>query len=321
MKFRDFQLPRDIDWIEKKDDYGKFSCQPFERGYGHTVGNSLRRILLASLEGAAITSVKVEGVLHEYSTIEGIKEDVLEIIFNLKKLGFKLYTEHEQTITLQTSGDKVVTGDDFKLNQSVDILNPKIKIATLDDKAQLKIEAEVSRGRGYSPGEERKDKANEPGVIPVDASFSPIKKVKYDVQNARVGQTTDYDKLIMEIWSDGSVTPEEAVAYGAEIIIDTMSIFKIPEVEEVELGEDVDRVQDKIDKLKRMPVNELKLSTRVANALNASDINTIGDILAHTREKLSEVDKIGKKAMEEIESKLEEMEKENEVPLEFSEEG
>ncbi|MGM0441127.1 MAG: DNA-directed RNA polymerase subunit alpha [Elusimicrobiota bacterium] len=320
MKFRDFQLPRDIDWLEKDEGYGKFSCQPFERGYGHTVGNSLRRILLASLEGAAITSVKVDGVLHEYSTIDGVKEDVLEIIFNLKDLNFKVYTEHEQTVTLEVQGEKVVTGDDFKLNQSVDLLNPDKKIATLDDKAELKIEAEVSRGRGYSPGEERKDDINSPGVIPVDASFSPIKKVNYDVENARVGQTTDYDKLIMEIWTDGGVSPEEAVAYAAEIMIDTMTIFRIDQVEEVELGEDVDRVQDKINKLKRLPVNELKLSTRVVNALKASEINTIGDILAYTRSALSEVDKIGKKAMEEIGSKLSEIEKENEVPLEFSEE-
>lgn len=320
MKFRDFQLPRDINWLEKEDDYGKFSCEPFERGYGHTVGNSLRRILLASLEGAAITSVKVDGVLHEYSTIEGVKEDVLEIIFNLKDLRFKVHTEHEQTITLEVSGGKTVTGADFKLNQSIDLLNPDKKIATLDDKGELKLEAVVSRGRGYSPGDERRDEITTEGEIPIDASFSPIKKVNYDVENARVGQTTDYDKLIMEIWTDGGVPPEEAVAYAAEIMINTMSIFQVGQVEEVELGEDVDRVQDKIDKLKRLPVNELKLSTRVVNALKASEINTIGDILTHSRDELSGVDKIGKKAMEEIENKLEEIEKENEVPLEFKEE-
>lgn len=212
MKFRDFQLPRNIKWTEEKDDYGRFESEPFERGYGNTIGNSLRRILLASMEGAVITSINIEGVDHEFSTLEGMREDITELILNLKGLRFKLYTNEPQRIAMEVNSAKEITGSDFKLNQSINLLNPGKKLAHIEEETTLKMEAVVERGRGYQAVAERTKEIEIVGEIAIDAMFSPIKKISYDVENSRVGQRTDYDKLIMDIWTDGSIKPSEAAS-------------------------------------------------------------------------------------------------------------
>jgi DNA-directed RNA polymerase subunit alpha len=310
MKFRDFQLPQKIKWVEETDGYGKLSCEPFERGYGHTIGNSLRRTLLGSLEGAVITSININGVLQEYSSIKGIKEDVLEIIFNLKQLRFKLFTEQNQRIILDASGEKKVKGSDFKLNESINLLNPGIHIATLDENARLYMEAVVERGRGYSLASQRQEKAVAIGDIPIDAAFSPVRKVNYDVENARVGQATDYDKLILEVWTDTSVRPKESVAYATQILKKTLDTFDVPELEEVELGEGVAVEKEKEDEIKKLPVEELKLSTRIENSLQRTGINTIEDLLRRTSKDILKIEKLGKKSIEEINEKLDKINKE-----------
>ncbi|NLB35319.1 MAG: DNA-directed RNA polymerase subunit alpha [Elusimicrobia bacterium] len=318
MKFRDFQLPQKIKWIEKTDKYGKFVCEPFERGYAHTVGNSLRRILLASLEGAVITSLKIEGVPHEYASIEGVKEDVLEIISNLKLLRFKVYTEEGQTISLNVSGQGEVTGADFKLNESINLLNPDVHVATLDNNASLSIEAVVERGRGYMfAGDMQKD-IDTVGVIPVDASFSPVSKVNYRVENARVGQATDFDKLTFELDTDASISPEEAVAYAAQVMSRVMEIFNIPDIEEIELGEKEEEAQESEEEdLINLPIDSLMISTRVLNSLKRAGISTIYDLISKREKEVMEIDKVGDKSMEEIREQLEKFSKERGVSFEL----
>jgi len=317
MKFRDFQLPQKIKWLEETDTYGKFSCEPFERGYGHTIGNSLRRILLASMEGAVITTVKIDGALHEFAALEGVKEDAMEIVFNLKQLRFKVYTEEGQRITLDVSEEKQVTGKDFKLNESIALLNPDTHIATLDENGKLKIEAFVERGRGYSPASQRIEKVTTIGEIPVDAAFSPVKKVNYNVENARVGQATDYDRLILEVWTDGSVKPKDSVAYASQILKKSLSVFDIPEVEEVELGEGIAVEKEKEKDIKDMPIEELKISTRVENSLKRENIETVGDLLEKNEKDLLKIEKVGAKSIEEIREKLEKVNNERGVQLEL----
>ncbi len=318
MKFRDFQLPRNIKWTEEKDDYGRFESEPFERGYGNTIGNSLRRILLASMEGAVITSINIEGVDHEFSTLEGMREDITELILNLKGLRFKLYTNEPQRIAMEVNSAKEITGSDFKLNQSINLLNPGKKLAHIEEETTLKMEAVVERGRGYQAVAERTKEIEIVGEIAIDAMFSPIKKISYDVENSRVGQRTDYDKLIMDIWTDGSIKPSEAVAYAAEILKDTMKVFKIFEMEEIELGADSSFQKEKIKKIKRLPLEELKIATRISNALRNASLKTIGDLTDISVEEISRIDKIGVKSVEEIENKVKAFAKERKVELEIN---
>lgn len=319
MKFRDFQLPQKIKWIKEEEEYGKLSCEPFERGYGHTIGNSLRRILLASMEGAVITTVKVNNALHEYATLEGVKEDVHEIIFNLKQLRFKVTTEESQRITLEVEGSNEVTGKDFQLNESVALLNPSTKIATLSDKGKLYIEAIVERGRGYSLASDRQEKVVSVGEIPIDAAFSPIRKVNYDVENARVGQATDYDRLLIDIWTDGSVKPRESVAYAAQILKRTLDVFEIPEVEKVELGEGMAVEREKEKDIKEKGLEDLKISTRVENILKRNNIKTIEDMLEKSEDEILNIEKMGKKSLDEIKDKLDKLNKERGINLELKE--
>ncbi len=321
MKFRDFQLPQKLEWIEEKKNYGKFTCEPFERGYGHTIGNSLRRILLASLEGAVITSIKINNVPHEYAVIEGIKEDVLEIILNLKQLRFKLFTEESQTIKLEASGSKNIKGGDFKLNESVELMNPEKSIATLDENAKLEIEATVERGRGYMPASERYGDLEKPGIIPLDADFAPVKKVNYEVENARVGQATDYDRLLMEIWTDGSVNVSEAITYSAKILKKTIEIFEEEKVEEIQFKEkeedEEEPKESEDDKVKELPLEDLKISTRIENSLKRDGITKIGDLVERNVESILKIDKVGEKSLSEIKDKIEEMNKERGVNFEL----
>jgi DNA-directed RNA polymerase subunit alpha len=289
--------------------YGKFTAEPFERGFGITIGNSLRRILLSSLQGAAITSVKIDGVLHEFSAIPGTKEDVTEIILNLKEVRLKLHTEGSKTIRVKAEGPKVLKAGDILTGDAVEILNPDHYIATLSRDGKLSMEIVVKVGRGYVPAERNKEENQPIGTIPMDAIFSPIKKVNYTVTNARVGQITDYDKLTMELWTDGSINPEEAVAHTAKILKDQLSIFiTFEEEEETEMSypEDEEEKEALNENLLRS-VDELELSVRSANCLKHANIKLIGDLVQKTEAEILATKNFGRKSLNEIKDILSEM--------------
>lgn len=289
--------------------YGKFTAEPLERGFGITIGNSLRRILLSSLQGAAITSVKIDGVLHEFSAIPGVKEDVTEIILNLKEVRLKLHTEGPKTIRIKAEGPKVLKAGDIITGDAVEILNPDHPIATLSRDAKLSMEMSVKMGRGYVPAERNKEEHQPIGTIPMDAIFSPIKKVNYTVTNARVGQITDYDKLTLEVWTDGSLTPEEAVAHAAKILKDQLSIFitfEEGEEEETSIQEPTGETEKLNENLFRS-VDELELSVRSANCLKHADIKLIGDLVQKTEAEILATKNFGRKSLNEIKEILAEM--------------
>ena len=289
--------------------YGKFTAEPFERGFGITIGNSLRRILLSSLQGAAITSVKIDGVLHEFSTIPGSKEDITEIILNLKEVRLKLHTEGPKAIRVKAEGPKVLKAGDMITGDAVEILNPDHYIATLSRDGKLSMEMVVKVGRGYVPAERNKEENQPIGTIPMDAIFSPIKKVNYTVTNARVGQITDYDKLTMEVWTDGSLNPEEAVAHAAKILKDQLSIFiTFEEEEEAEIpySEDEEEKEAFNENLLRS-VDELELSVRSANCLKHANIKLIGDLVQKTEAEILATKNFGRKSLNEIKEILSEM--------------
>ena len=289
--------------------YGKFTAEPFERGLGITIGNSLRRLLLSSLQGAAITSVKIDGVLHEFSTIPGTKEDMTEIILNLKEVRLKLHTEGPKTIRVKAEGPKVLKAGDIITGDAVEILNPDHYIATLSRDGKLSMEMLVKMGRGYVPAERNKEENQPVGTIPMDAIFSPTKKVNYTVTNARVGQITDYDKLNLEVWTDGSLNPEEAVAHAAKILKDQLSIFiTFEEEEEAEMSysEDVEEKETFNENLLRS-VDELELSVRSANCLKHANIKLIGDLVQKTEAEILATKNFGRKSLNEIKEILSEM--------------
>ena len=289
--------------------YGKFTAEPFERGFGITIGNSLRRILLSSLQGAALTSVKIDGVLHEFSAIPGVKEDVTEIILNLKEVRLKLHTEGPKTIRVKAEGPRVLKAGDILTGDAVEILNPDHPIATLSRDGKLSMEMVVKVGRGYVPAERNRDENQPIGTLPMDAIFSPIKKVNYTVTNARVGQITDYDKLTLELWTDGSLNPEEAVAHAAKILKDQLSIFvTFEESEDEEIT--VQEHQGDMDKLNEnlfRSVDELELSVRSANCLKHADIRLIGDLVQKTEAEILATKNFGRKSLNEIKEILLEM--------------
>jgi len=293
--------------------YGKFTAEPFERGFGITIGNCLRRILLSSLQGAAIISVKIDGILHEFSTIPGVKEDVTEIILNLKEVRLKLHTEGPKIIRVKTEGPRVLKAGDILTGDAVEILNPGHYISTLSKDSKFVMEMVVKMGRGYVPAERNKDENQPIGTIPIDAIFSPIKKVNYTVTNARVGQITDYDKLTLEVWIDGSLSPEEAVAQAAKILKEQLSIFITFEEEEeseseseVAISEDQDVIQKLNENLFRS-VDELELSVRSANCLKHANIKLIGDLVQKTEAEILGTKNFGKKSLDEIKNMLTEM--------------
>jgi DNA-directed RNA polymerase subunit alpha len=288
--------------------YGKFSAEPFERGFGITIGNSLRRILLSSLQGGAITSLKIDGVLHEFSTIPGTKEDITEIILNLKEVRLKLHTEGPKTIRIKAEGPRVLKAGDILTGDAVEILNPDHYIATLSRDGKLSMEMVVKMGRGYVSAERNKEEGQPIGTIPMDAIFSPIKKVNYTVTNARVGQITDYDKLILEVWTDGSLNPEEAVAHAAKILKDQLSIFITFEEEEEEVSypEDEEEKEAFNENLLRS-VDELELSVRSANCLKHANIKLIGDLVQRTEAEILATKNFGRKSLNEIKEILTEM--------------
>ena len=289
--------------------YGKFIAEPFDRGYGHTVGNSLRRILLSSLEGAAVTAVRIKGAVHEFVPLRGVREDVIHIMLNLKQLRLKLYSQGPEILHLKVRKEGEVKAKDIESNSQVEILAPELVIAHLDFGGELDMELEVNRGRGYAPAEAMKNEGQPLGTIPLDALFSPVTKVHYEVENARVGQMTDYDKLILEIWTDRSVSPGDALAYAARILKDSLSIFVSFE-ERVEPSMEISPPSDENAKLKELlnqPVDMIELSVRASNCLKVAKIKTIGDLVRKTEDDLLSYKNFGKKSLEEIQSRLKEL--------------
>ncbi len=287
--------------------YGKFVVEPLERGYGTTLGNSLRRILLSSLPGVAVTSIKIDGILHEFSTIPGVKEDVTEIILNLKKLAVKLNGESTKRVLINAIGPKEVTAADILGDSDVEIFNPDLHIATLEENATLIMEINLARGRGYVPAEMNKDENTPISVIPTDSIFTPVRKVNFTVENTRVGQVTDYDKLILEIWTDGSIAPSEGVSIGAKIMQEHLNLF----VELTDSAEGleimVEKEENQKEKALEMTIEELELSVRSFNCLKRAAINTVEELTHRSEEDMMKVRNLGKKSLDEVKHKLEEL--------------
>lgn len=286
--------------------YGKFIAEPFERGFATTIGNSLRRALLSSVPGAAVTSVRIEGILHEFSTIPGVREDVTEIILNIKQVKLKLLTREPQTIYLKAKGEGVVTASDIILNNNVELTTPDIHIATLSPDASLNIEMTVEAGRGYVYAEKNKKESDPIGTIPVDSIFSPVKNVSYTVAHARVGHMIDYERLVMEIWTDGTVMPEDALAYSAKILQNQLQLF-INFEEELEEPEPIIQEKKKSNENLYKTIDELELSVRSANCLRNADINFIWELVEKTEADMLKTKNFGRKSLEEIKEILEEM--------------
>src|SRR5687768_13788792 len=287
--------------------YAKFIAEPFETGYGHTIGNSLRRVLLSSLEGAAITSVKMDGAMHEFTTIEGVVEDVTEIVLNLKKVLLKCHTREPQNLMLSANKEGAVTASDIQVNQNVEVVNPKQHICTLDKKKKFEMELEIKIGRGFLPGDENKKIDQAIGVVAIDSLFSPVTRVRYAVESARVGQRTDYDRLIIEIWTDGRISPDDALTQASAILQHHLDVFvgydkHAVEFEEAEAKQDDERA--KLKKLLNMSVNEIELSVRAANCLNNANITTVGQLAMKTEAEMLKYRNFGKKSLNEIKDKL-----------------
>ncbi|MFC0190543.1 DNA-directed RNA polymerase subunit alpha [Fictibacillus aquaticus] len=304
----EIEKPR-IETVEISDDatYGKFVVEPLERGYGTTLGNSLRRILLSSLPGAAITSIQINGVLHEFSTVEGVVEDVTTIILNLKKLAMKIYSEEDKTLEIDVQGEGVVTAGDITHDSDVEILNPDLHIATLSAGAHFQMKLTAKRGRGYIQAEGNKREDLPIGVIPVDSIYTPISRVNYQVENTRVGQVTNYDKLTLDVWTDGSIRPEEAVSLGAKIITEHLNIFVglTDQAQKAEIM--VEKEEDQKEKVLEMTIEELDLSVRSYNCLKRAGINTVQELANKSEEDMMKVRNLGKKSLEEVQEKLEEL--------------
>ena len=307
--WRELIKPKSISIEEdsRTHSYGKFVCEPLERGFGITIGNALRRILLSSLQGAAIVSVKFDDVVHEFSTIPGVREDVTDVILNLKQIKLRLVDSEDTVIRLSKEGEGAVTAQDIETDGAVEILNPEQHIATLNKEAKLGMEMVVKMGKGYLSTETVKSGEQAIGEIPVDAIFSPIQKVNYVVTNARVGQITDYDKLTLEIWTDGSVTPEDALAYAAKILKEQMQPFinfqEEPEPLETLEHEDEEKLNANLFR----PVSELELSVRSANCLKNASITYIGELVQKTEAEMLKTKNFGRKSLNEIKGILEEM--------------
>ncbi len=296
-----------IETAEIKSDgtYGRFVLEPLERGYGTTLGNSLRRVLLSSLPGVAVTSIKIDGVQHEFSTVPGVKEDVTEIVLNMKGLIAKIHGEAPKTIHIEAEGECEVTAGDIKVDSEVEILDPGMHIATLGPGAKLYMEIVIDKGRGYVPSERNKAKiANVIGAIPVDSIYTPVLKVNYTVENTRVGQITDYDKLTIEVWTDGTISAKEAVSLGAKVLTEHLNLF-------VDLSDEAytaDIMVEKDDKGKEkvleMTIEELDLSVRSFNCLKRAGINTVEDLISKSEEEMMKVRNLGRKSLEEVLAKL-----------------
>ncbi|HKP96121.1 MAG: DNA-directed RNA polymerase subunit alpha [Fibrobacterota bacterium] len=308
MKWKALHMPKGI--VKEKGDskYGRFVIEPFERGWGITVGNALRRVLLSSLQGAAIVSVKFEGVSHEFSTLEGVKEDVAEIILNIKQLRVKLLSDEDATLRLDISGEGEVRAEHIEPNPDVQILNPELHLATLSKNGSITLEMRVSDGRGYVVSDELKREDDPIGVIPIDANFSPVTKVAYEVSDTRVGQRTDFNRLEMEVWTDGSIDPEDSMAYGAKLLVDHLEMF-INFEGDLEAAEEVvkDEEKERIRQLLKMRVDELELSVRSSNCLRCANIHTIADLVRNQESEMLKYKNFGRKSLIELNEVLSNM--------------
>ncbi len=287
--------------------YGKFACEPLERGFGTTLGNALRRVLLSSLRGAAITGINIQDVYHEFSAIQGVLEDVTEILLNLKQVRLKFITDGVKTLSLEVKGESRVKAGDLRTDGTVEILNPEQHIATLSTDGQLLMEITAKSGKGYVPAEANKEEGQSIGFIPLDASFSPIRKVNYVVTQARVGQRTDYDKLTIEVWTDGSLTPESAVAYAAKILKEQLTLFINFEEEAEDLDEKALEQPPIMNENLYRGVNELELSVRAANCLRNASIRWIGELVQKSEQEMLKTKNFGRKSLNEIKEILQEM--------------
>ena len=298
--------------IDETDHYGKFALYPLERGYGTTIGNSMRRVLLSSLPGSSVSKILIEGVLHEFSIIDGVVEDVPEIILNLKGLDIKKNSDEDVTLFLDIEGPKIVTAKDISKDSSIEIANPDHYIATVNDKEKLFISLEVTNGKGYKISDQNKSDSDPIGTIAIDSSFTPVEKVNYYVENTRVGETTDYDKLIIEVWTNGTISPQEALSEGASILIDNFNFFKdLPNVDfiEEELKEEVvEEIPEQTNESElNTTIEELDLSLRSFNCLKRAGYDTVGDVIEQTEAELKTIKNFGKKSLEEVKDKIHEM--------------
>ena len=301
----EIQKPR-IECIENvgEETYGKYVVEPLERGYGTTIGNSLRRILLSSLPGTAVTTVKIAGVQHEFSTIPGVKEDVTQIVLNIKGIIAKLYSEGVKTVYIEASGEGVVTAGDIKADSDVEILNPEHHIATLGPDATLNMELTLSQGRGYVTADRNKNAQTVIGVIPVDSVYTPVRKVNYTVENTRVGDATDYDKLTLEVWTNGTISARDAVSLGARILLDHFTLFTDLSETMGSKSTVVEKAEAQRDKVLELTIEELDLSVRSFNCLKRANINTVEDLISKTEDEMMKVRNLGRKSLEEVINKL-----------------
>jgi len=295
-----------IECVTISDDntYGKFVVEPLERGYGTTLGNSLRRILLSSLPGVAVTSIKIDGVLHEFSTVTGMVEDVTEIILNIKSLSINMHCEGQKVVYIEADGDGPVTAGDIKADSDVEILNPDLHIATINGEQKLYMELTINKGRGYVPADKNKQPGQPIGLIPVDSIYTPVRKVNYTVENTRVGQVTDYDKLTLEVWTNGTIKPDEAISLGAKILSEHLNLFidLSDQAKHTEIM--VEKEETKKEKVLEMTIEELDLSVRSYNCLKRASINTASDLTNRTEEDMMKVRNLGRKSLEEVLHKL-----------------
>lgn len=304
----EIEKPR-IEILELNDEenYGKFMVEPLERGYGTTLGNSLRRVLLSSLPGAAVASLKIQGVLHEFSTLPGVLEDVPEIILNIKGIAAKSYSDEPVTLRIEAKGAQVIKAGDIITGPDVEIINKEHHIATTNEDADLYIELELIKGRGYVVAEKNKEEDQVVGIIPVDTAFTPVEKVNFNIENTRVGQITDYDRLVLEVWTNGTMKPDEATSIGAKILTEHLNLFigLTDHVSEVEIM--VEKEEDVKEKVLEMTVEELDLSVRSYNCLKRAAINTVEELTDKTADDMMKVRNLGKKSLEEVQEKLAEL--------------
>ena len=306
MLWKGFQRPNRLEVEEEKGNYGRFTAQPLERGWGTTVGNALRRVLLSSIEGAAITAVKIEGVEHEFTAVPGVVEDVTDIILNLKSLAIRLHEDGPRSLNLDIKSKGLVTADAFEDDAQLEILNADAPIATLADGGRLRLEATVTKGRGYVPADRNFDPEAPIGTIPLDSAHSPVRRVNYHVEAARVGQATDYDKLVLEVWTNGTITPRDAVGVAAVLLRDHLAIFVNVETDDAAVAAGAEMPQSELDALLDTNVEELELSVRSANCLKNAGIRTLRELVQKTEKDMLETKNFGRKSLNEIKDILRE---------------
>ncbi|WP_419960327.1 DNA-directed RNA polymerase subunit alpha [Psychrobacillus sp. BM2] len=293
--------------ISESTKFGKFVVEPLERGYGNTLGNSLRRILLSSLPGAAVTSIQIDGVLHEFSTIEGVVEDVASIIMNVKKLALKIYSDEEKVIEIDVKGEGTITAADITHDSDVEILNPELYIATIGKNGHFRMRMYAGRGRGYTPAVQNKREDLPIGVIPIDSIYTPVSRVNFQVENTRVGQMSNFDKLTLDVWTDGSTGPKEAISLGAKILTEHLNIF-VGMTDEAQTAEImVEKEEDQKEKVLEMTIEELDLSVRSYNCLKRAGINTVLELASKSEDDMMKVRNLGRKSLEEVRAKLDEL--------------